>query len=422
MLAKPKTVIIGIDGVSYDLMDSLSEKGVMSNFKLLKNRGFFSKLRSSIPPLSSISWSSIITGKNPGEHGIFGFMELDPKTYTLFFPDFTSLKSPCFWQKIADKKHIILNVPSTYPAQPLNGIHVSGFISLDLEGAVYPKKEIDNLKELDYKVDVDSSLAHQSKSLFLENLMAVHKTRVKAFRYFWQKKNWDLFMIVFTGSDRLGHFFWKEYQEEGESYEVILDYFRKIDEVIGEVASQLKENDSLFMLSDHGMAETNGNININYILKEKGFLDLNPEFKSFNQITEKTKAFALEPGRIYIHKKDKYSRGRVEKERELIEELKELFENLEFEDEKVIEKVFLKQEAYKGEHLDQAPDLILLPNKGFRLRANLDKDRIFEKDIFTGDHTLDDAFLMVKGPLQEQVFKNPCVEDFESLIEKSFYG
>ena len=98
-----RNIILGIDGVPFELMDDLSSKDIMPNFKDLKNRFNFKKLKSSIPHLSSVSWSSIITGKNPGEHGIFGFTDLIENTYSLRFPNFNALKSKPFWHNDSKK-------------------------------------------------------------------------------------------------------------------------------------------------------------------------------------------------------------------------------------------------------------------------------------------------------------------------------
>jgi predicted AlkP superfamily phosphohydrolase/phosphomutase len=419
---KKKTVIIGIDGVPYGLMDNLSEKGVMPNFQRLKKTGIFKKMRSSIPPLSSISWSSIITGKNPAEHGIFGFMELIPESYALSFPNFNNLESPPFWLKGDDRKYVIINVPSTYPTKPLNGIHISGFISFDLEKAVYPTKYLKDLKDMDYKIDVDYRLVHQSKVLFFKKLMETLEARIKAYRYFWDKGDWDVFMFVFTGSDRLGHFFWDAYEEEShEHHKDFLNYFKRVDEVIGEMVGKLGQDDSFFIISDHGMQRMKINVNINYFLKEKGFLELNEEFKSYNQITENSKVFALDPARIYIHEKGKYPRGRIEKQQKqrVVEEVILAIKNLEFKGEKIIDKIYRKEEIYQGKFLERAPDLVLLPFPGFRLRGAIEKKTLFEKDIFTGEHTLEDAFLFLKSPQYKTLPGQITVEDFCQLLEKT---
>lgn len=417
-----KTIIIGIDGVPYELMDNLSEKGVMPHFQKLKKQGIFKKMHSSVPHISSVSWSTIITGKNPAQHGIFGFTDILPGTYSLRFPDFNSLQKPAFWHKNDQKKYIILNVPATYPAQKLNGVHVSGFISLDLENAVSPKKYLPKLKKLNYQVDVDSSIAHKSKTLFLKKLFETLDARIKAYRYFWDKENWDVFMLVFTGSDRLEHFLWDAYEDKNHKFHPhFLKYFQKVDKIIGEINSKITKKDNLVLLSDHGMEAIKINVNINHFLKQRGFLDLDPEQKGYNQITENTQAFALDPGRIYLHKIQKYPRGTITKEKEesILNKLKQSFLNLKHKGQKVIKKIHHKKEIYQGPLQEQAPDLVLIENPGYRLKGKIDPEMLFEKDIFTGKHTPDDAFLYVKHKENKTLIpQNPAVENFLSIINK----
>jgi len=418
---RKKTVIIGLDGVPYGLLNRLAEEKIMPNFFSLKKKSLFIKMRSSIPPLSSISWSSIITGKNPGQHNIFGFIELMPETYSLRFPNFNNLKAKPFWQKRKDKQFVILNVPSTYPVQPLNGIHLSGFISLDLKKAIYPEKYFSVLEKMNYQVDVDSSLAHQSKSLFLSKLKQSVGMRMKAVKFFWQEINWDVLMIVFTGTDRLGHFFINSLKDrEDQYYQSCLDYFSHLDRAIGEIVKKINKKDSLLMLSDHGMGEMKINVNINFFLRKKGFLDLDERLKSYNQITSKTKAFALDPARIYVHLEKKYARGRVsisDKEK-VIKKLIGVFKDLKYRERKVIKKIYRQEEVYKGRYLKNSPDLVLLPEKGFRLRGTIEAERLFKKDVFTGEHTLEDAFFLIKSSQIESLPENFTVEDFEPLLQK----
>jgi len=419
-MKKNKTAVIGIDGVPYELMDDLSEKGIMPNFQDLKRGGIFKKMRSSIPEISSVAWSSIITGKNPAEHGIFGLTEIIPNTYTLAFPDFSWLKTPAFWQKNSGKKYVILNVPSTYPVKKLNGVHISGFISPDLEKAVYPQEYLPYLNEINYQTDVDSSTAHKSKGLFLENLAEVNEARIKAYKYFWAKENWDVFMLVFTGSDRLEHFLFDAYEEENNPYrQGFLEYFKSIDRVIGEIASQIGEEDNLLILSDHGMERIKTNFYVNSLLEKTGFLALDRSLRGYNQISPETKAFALDPGRIYLHKKGKYQRGTVEKkdEEKIISEIIRLFEGAEYNGERVIKKVCRKGEIYKGKEFDRAPDLVLIKNPGYRLRANIGKNMLFEKDVFTGDHALDNAFFLLRDKSREKIVpQNLTVENIVSIL------
>jgi predicted AlkP superfamily phosphohydrolase/phosphomutase len=418
-MEKKKTVIIGIDGVPYRLMEALSDKGIMPNFKELRNEGTFCKMQSSIPELSSVSWSSIITGVNPGIHGIFGFTDFIEGTYSLHFPNFRNLKTKAFWQRDS-KKYIIINVPSTYPAKEINGFLVSGFVALDLEKAVYPSKFIEPLKKLGYKIDVDAQKGHKSKPLFLKDLFETHENRIKTYRYFWDKAGiaWDVFMIVFTGSDRLGHFLWDAYEDSNHEYHSeFLRYFEIIDDEIGNINNQLREEDALIMLSDHGMESVKTNVNINRYLAEEGFCSLdNDPKKNYNNIKEGTKAFALDPARIYLNKEGRFPRGHIKKNQEarLKDELIDLFSQLKMNGSPVIKRIYDKKEIYHGPYMDNAPDLILQSNSGFNLKGSVLKKEIFDKDIFTGKHTQEDAFLYLRG--DADLPDNLSVENVLNLI------
>lgn len=407
-----RNIILGIDGIPFELIDHLSNKGVMPNFKDLKKKYTFKLMKSSIPAISSISWSSIITGKNPGEHGIFGFTEIIKNTYSLSFPNFNTLKSQPFWHQFPNRKSIIVNVPATYPAKKLNGIHIAGFVALDINNAVYPDKYISELKNFKYEIDVDSKLAHQqSKDIFIDELFRVLKIRKKVFNFFWNEIKWDFFMPVVTGSDRICHFLWNAYEDEKNQYHhKVLAYFSEIDKIIGEIQNKLNDDDRFIILSDHGMELIDINVNLNTFLEQEGFILLNDKLKNYNRIMKGSKAFVLDPGRIYLNLKGKFPNGTVEEKnkKDVIEELKLLFSELRFKNQKVIKNIYEKEEIYSGKMIDNAPDLVIIENKGYNLKTALEKKEIFEEDkIFSGKHN-QDSFILLNRDID---FDIPKVED-----------
>ncbi|MCM8763360.1 MAG: alkaline phosphatase family protein [Candidatus Omnitrophica bacterium] len=134
---KRRIVIIGLDGVPYELIKELSEKGVMPSTREIIEGGIFKKMRSCLPEVSCVAWSSIITGKNPAEHGIFGYTDLAANSYELRFSNFCDLKAIPFWELLPSRS-VIINVPATYPVRKINGVHISGFVSVDIKKSVYP--------------------------------------------------------------------------------------------------------------------------------------------------------------------------------------------------------------------------------------------------------------------------------------------
>ena len=101
--ARPRMVIVGLDGMPFHLIRDLAQSGVMPNTKEIIQDGTFTQMESSIPEISSVAWSSVITGTNPGCHGIFGFTDVSDGTYRLSFPNFSSLKMSPFWNRGKDQ-------------------------------------------------------------------------------------------------------------------------------------------------------------------------------------------------------------------------------------------------------------------------------------------------------------------------------
>jgi predicted AlkP superfamily phosphohydrolase/phosphomutase len=414
-------VIIGLDGVPYRLIKHLSESGVMPNMKRLVQEGIFKQMTSSIPEISSVAWSSIITGANPGEHGVYGFTDIAPDSYRLSFPNFTSLKIPPFWMDESYGKSVIINVPSTYPAAPLNGLLIAGFVALDLNKAVYPQSLVGKLEQLDYCIDVDSKKAHQSMELFLRNLNKTLESRIAAYEYLWDEVAWNTFMLVFTGTDRLSHFLFDAYEDESHQFHsAFLNHFARIDEILGDIKDRLQEDDWLIMLSDHGFEHLEKSVNVNAYLKKCGFLSFknNPP-RSLNDIDYSTVAFALDPGRIYLNMQDRYPRGSVKKnEKENItRDLIQAFDSIETDNKKVIDRIYHREEIYQGPMLDRAPDLVLMPNTGFDLKASIKTSELSSKTIFTGKHTHADAFSLIKGNIDISTIPDePSVFDVLNIL------
>ena len=65
-----KVLVIGLDGLTFDLIDPLMERGWLPHISRMRDRGYSAVLRSTVPPVSAPAWTSLITGVNPGKHGV----------------------------------------------------------------------------------------------------------------------------------------------------------------------------------------------------------------------------------------------------------------------------------------------------------------------------------------------------------------
>src|SRR5438105_1769979 len=123
-----RALIIGIDGGTMDIVEPLVRAGRLPNLARIMARGVSGTLSSVIPPITSPAWSTILSGKNPGKHGVFDFKR--PRLGTREVPvNSTDIKADPLWRLLsrAGKTCCLLNVPMTYPPEPVNGHIVSGF-------------------------------------------------------------------------------------------------------------------------------------------------------------------------------------------------------------------------------------------------------------------------------------------------------
>ncbi|MFC2105119.1 alkaline phosphatase family protein [Candidatus Bipolaricaulota bacterium] len=417
-------LIIGLDGMPYRLIRDMASSGVMQNTEELIRSSRLQPMESSIPEVSCVSWSSIITGKNPGEHGIFGFTDIMPRSYGLRFPNYASLAAQPFWETHQDRRAVILNVPSTYPARAMNGIHVAGFVVPRIEKAVYPLEVLDSLQESDYRVDVNARKGHESIPLFLEDLEKTLSARIALAEKLWEE-DWLTFMLVFTGTDRLGHFLWEAYEDERHSNHAdFLEHLRKIDRAIGRFVDRLDKDAGIIMLSDHGFERLRAEVHVNRVLQDYGFLSLDRDKQGFSGIQSQSRAFALDPGRIYIHTEGKYPRGSVTaKQREaIVREIYTLFEELKVEGRPAVRDIYRREDIYVGARVDDAPDLVLVGDRGISLRAGLDQPSGDRESPFTGKHSQSDAFLLVCGLSETVVIENANVTDVVGIIDHMIEG
>jgi predicted AlkP superfamily phosphohydrolase/phosphomutase len=446
---RKKALVVGLDGVPYTLLNNYVERGLMPNLKRIFSEGFGCvQMNASIPDVSSTSWTSFMTGVNPGEHGIYGFMELKDGAYKLSFPNFGDVQAPPIWDIIGrnargrtstlhrryaaliDKplRSIVLNIPQTYPAMPLNGILTAGFVCPDLRKGTYPDAAYDYLKSIGYMPDVDAAKAAVDPDAFFEDVFSALDKRAAAFEHFMGGDEWDLFIGVITETDRVHHFFFDAAMDESNlRHAVFLMFYRKIDEVIGRLYDRFMESTGrkgLFMtMSDHGFTVIKDEVYLNTWLKENGFLSLNKDREYFEQIEAGTRAFALDPARIYVHLEGRYPLGSVKApgREAVMDELKAgLLGLTDSGGSPVIKRVYDKAELYRGGALGKAPDLVCIAHDGFDLKGNIKKDGVFGRSHFRGMHTRHDAHCVMPAGLGPEGRLH--IEDLAGIVLDRFAG
>lgn len=289
-----KLLIIGLDGATPSLINRWIDE--LPHFKEIKKNGIFGSLRSTIPPFSCPAWNCFMTGKNPGKIGIFDFQvglsQFDVTSYPLIV-NLTYQDSLTFWDILskASLKVGIINVPLTYPPTEINGFMVSGFLTppyaLDYTYPEWLREEIENFIP-DYEptefVEMTSpELMKRGEEGFLEENLRCIENTFRITDYLIQNKEWDVFVAVFTPLDRIQHYFWHHMDEEHPKYNsgkakkygnVLKEFYKKLDEIIGELQKRLDEKTNIIVMSDHGFGPAYGYFYLNNFLREMGFLEV----------------------------------------------------------------------------------------------------------------------------------------------------
>ncbi len=406
-----KILVIGLDCATPQLVFDLW-RHELPNLNALMEEGIYGTLESTVPPITVPAWISMITSKDPGQLGFYGFR--NRKTYEyedLYFINASYLKSRALWDYLNDAglKSIWLGVPQTYPPRQVNGIMVGCFLTPSKESNyTYPgniREELDSIAHGDYIIDV-RDFRTDDKQWLIEQIYTMTSRRFEIIRHWIRSKPWDIFMFVEMGVDRIHHGFWRymdkchRLYEPGHPYEgVIQQYYQYLDKEIGRLLDVLAPETAVMVVSDHGAKAMKGAICINEWLMEKGYLSVKehpgrPSRLEMSHIDwSKTAAWGDGGyyGRLFINVKGREPLGFVPEKNyhAFRDRIKEEIEAIPDEDGLPIgTRVFKPDEIYRATN-NIPPDLIVyFGDLDWRSAGTIGHNRIH---IFENDTGPDDA-------------------------------
>jgi predicted AlkP superfamily phosphohydrolase/phosphomutase len=423
---KNRVCVFGLDGVPYGLIAELARTGVMSTLGRVIDSGHLHKMKASLPEISTVSWTDFMTGTNSGTHGIFGFTDFKPKSYEVRYPNFADVKAPTIWETLGKMglRSIVINQPSTYPARPVEGVLISGFVAVDLAKAVWPPSLKDPLEQAGYQVDIDTAKARENTGFLWQELIKTFMGWQRALNMFWEEP-WDYFEFVLTGPDRLHHFLWNAVvNPDHPHHQNVLEYYRQIDRLINKIYTTFRktagDEENIFFLSDHGFTAIRQEVYLNAWLEKEKFLKFSKALPSgLEDVGPKTVAFALDPNRIYLNYASRFPSGSVKaREAKAIRaEIARRLEKLEYQGSKVVRRVWEAREVYDGPLVSRGPDLIVLGEPGFDMKGSVKRREVFGRSLgLQGMHTWDDAFFLAKNDFGPDL----AIKDMAKIILDRF--
>lgn len=280
-----KVLVIGLDCATPQLVFDLW-RDELPNLKELIEGGLWGELTSTIPPITVPAWTSMMASKDPGQLGFYGFRNRADYSYErMSIATAKEVKDDRVWDILSRLGHkvILVGVPQTYPPQPLNGYMITCFLTPSTRSQyTYPgtfREEVESLVG-EYILDVEN-FRTEDKDYLLEQIYKMTEKRVKIVKHLLREKEWEFFMWVEMGIDRMHHGFWKHFDRKhpkyrpGSPYEnAILDYYKYIDREIGEILNLVDRDTVVLVVSDHGAKKMDGGICINEWLMQEGYLVL----------------------------------------------------------------------------------------------------------------------------------------------------
>lgn len=278
-----RTLVLGIDAATLDLIEPYAAAGYLPHIHALMQQGSYAALRSTIPAMSPPAWTSMITGQNPGNHGIYDFIRFMPGTYRLQATrsDQTSYRTIFDLASHHGRKVLAVNVPLTYPPRPVNGTMVAGPIVPQRGIFTHPPELSQQLRARNYRVDPEIRYVPGEDGRYRDDVLAAGRTQVEVMLELMQQRPWDLAMIVLRAVDEGISYLWHHLDPTHPRHDplaaqafgtAIQDIHTAVDRWVGQLIAAAGPDTVIMLVSDHGAGPCYKEVFLNVWLEQQGWL------------------------------------------------------------------------------------------------------------------------------------------------------
>ena len=377
---RPRVLVIGLDGGSFGVIDPLLAEGVLPNLAALMGRGSSATLETIFPVVSPPAWTSATTGVNPGRHNIFDFFHLSRTGPNALLTSSLDRRAHPVWRVLNEEGYRtgILNIPMTFPPDKVDGFFVAGFpYGQATSGFTYPPALEEELNRdaralglPGFPLDpFGESIRPGREGALLAHFKATLEAHQTSAKRLMTEEKWDLFWVVFTGTDKVQHFFWKFADENHPEYnrtkgalfgKAIREFWIRIDEIVGEMVALAGPDTDVIVMSDHGFGPIYRELRMSRWLQSEGFVedgDSGPRWEAFSP--------GPFGGLVRVNQKGRDYQGRIAPgaaSDSVVSGVRHKLESLvdPATGARIVEKVFARDEIYSGPYVENAPDLLFL--------------------------------------------------------------
>ena len=446
-----KLFLIGIDGATFDIIRPLLNKNKLPNMANLMKEGTYGKLRSTIPLTSPVAWTSLMTGKNPGKHGIFDFLSKDPGAYTMKFSNASYRKANPIWKSLSDagKTVGVVNATISYPPDQVRGFMLSGLDTPSIDSVFSSPPELGRALQEKFGryIFVNPHPFREGVEKFIRGIHKEIDYRFQTLSYLMDEYPWDFLTVTFIAVDGASHFLWRyrdpqhpDYNKaDAEKYGNAIDeVYERLDETVGKLLDKIDDTTTVMIVSDHGFGPVYKAVHLNNWLKKHGYLKWNDsqragvvdDFKrrmkspiqrmlprkirmqrrrtKLRELRKSSSAGALQAvkwsetkaffngtvGNIFLNVKGREPFGIVNpgvEVEEICDAIMNDLRNLKnpTTGENIVENIYTKKDTFKGSHMETAPELMVQFKRGYSAFTDIGNMEL-NKNI--GDNVIIDSY------------------------------
>ncbi len=266
------TLVIGLDGASWRLLDPWLEEGILPNIARFRDSSSWAETESCLPPVTFPNWKCYSAGKNPGKFGVYWFERVNLADGEISVTNGDDFQTAELWDYLNDegKRAGVVNMPTMYPPREIDGPIVCGgpdavegeYRSIS-GGYATPDELVTELEDrFDYRVHPDPLLSsNEERGKEVDEILDLLETRLEVAVTLLEEKDLSFVHVTLFYLNVLQHFFWND-EPTQKAWELVDKWVGRLHE---------REDLNLVLMSDHGCAPTTTEFYVNEWLAEKGY-------------------------------------------------------------------------------------------------------------------------------------------------------
>lgn len=263
-----RTLVIGLDAATWDIIEPLREQGALPNIGRLIQKGGKGVLKSTNPPMTPLAWTSMATGVNPGKHGIYDFVTQNRNNYQIKPIDYSEMSRPAIWDLFNKEGQTVgvINFPMVNPPEPVDDFFISGIPTPDTAEIAHPSKIQEHIDRTDFRIH--PRISKNKPRRYFEEISELTDAQCELSLKLAKTYNPDLLWTVFMGLDWGQHYLWDKSINGQDAVETL---YQQVDDIVGKLTEEL-DSRNVLLASDHGAGSIEGEIHLNSLLKKWGYL------------------------------------------------------------------------------------------------------------------------------------------------------